>query len=51
MCLIVSFDDGTKWLSDVGFGAKVARRPVRLDQLDENPPKDPLTYGQHSSMQ
>lgn len=46
MCLIVSFGDGTKWLTDVGFGAQVARGPVRLDLLVMDPPSDPHTYGE-----
>ena len=45
MVSIVSFEDGSRWLSDVGFGAQVLRHPLRIDKLDLDPPKDIRTYG------
>ena len=49
--VIVTLADGTRWLTDVGFGGQVPRHPLRLDQLDLDPPPDPQTYGtrQHES--
>ena len=46
MVIIVTFDDGSKWLTDVGFGGQTARHPLRIDQLDADPPKDSRTYGE-----
>lgn len=43
MVIIVTTDDGTKWLTDVGLGGQVACHPVRLDEhpLDEHPLDEP----------
>lgn len=46
MVIIVTFKDGSKWLTDVGFGGEVPRHPLRIDQLDLDPPKDSRTYGE-----
>ena len=40
MVIIVSFGDGSTWLTDVGFGGQVARHPLRIDQLDLDPLSD-----------
>lgn len=45
MVIIVSFGDGSIWLTDVGFGGQVARRPLRIDQIELDPPQDSRTYG------
>lgn len=45
MVIIVTLEDGSKWLTDVGFGGQVPRRPLRIDQLDLNPQKDSKTFG------
>ena len=45
MVIIVTFGDGSMWLTDVGFGGQVARRPLRIDQIDLDPPQDCRTYG------
>lgn len=45
MVVVVIFDDGSRWLTDVGFGSQVPRRPLRIDQLDLDPQQDSKTYG------
>ena len=45
MVIIVTLEDGSKWLTDVGFGGQVPRCPLRIDQLDLDPEKDSRTYG------
>ena len=45
MVVVVTLEDGSKWLTDVGFGGQVPRRPLRIDQLDLNPQADTQTYG------
>lgn len=46
MVIIVTLKDGSKWLTDVGFGGQVPRRPLRIDQLDLDPEEDSRTYGE-----
>lgn len=45
MVIIVTLEGGSKWLTDVGFGGRVPRRPLRIDQLGLDPEKDSRTYG------
>ena len=45
MVIIVTLEDGSKWLTDVGFGGHNARHPLRIDQPDSDPPKDSKTFG------
>lgn len=45
MVIIVTLEDGSKWLTDVGFGGQVPRRPLQIDQLDLDPERDSRTYG------
>ncbi|DBB05061.1 TPA: hypothetical protein ACH3X3_010328 [Trebouxia sp. C0006] len=45
MVIIVSFGDGSIWLTDVGFGGQLARHPLRIGQIDMDPPQDCRTYG------
>lgn len=44
MVIIVSFGDGSIWLTDVGFGGQLARHPLRIGQIDMDPPQDCRTY-------
>ena len=46
MVIIVTLEDGSKWLTDVGFGGHNARHPLRIDQPDSDPPKDSKTLGE-----
>lgn len=46
MVVVVTFADGSTWLTDVGFGGQVPRHPLRIDQLDLDPEKDSRTYGE-----
>ncbi|DBA77130.1 hypothetical protein WJX77_003801 [Trebouxia sp. C0004] len=45
MVIIVSFGDDSTWLTNVGFGGQVACHPVRIDQVDLDPPQDFRTFG------
>ncbi len=45
MVIIVTFGDGSIWLTDVGFGGQVARHPLRIDQIGLDPIQDCRTYG------
>lgn len=45
MVIIVTFGDGSIWLTDVGFGGQVACHPLHIDQIDMDPPQNCRTYG------